>query len=471
VAESTPTSAPAPRAGPDTPLIGLALAGGAGLRARPLTLAAPDYLRSKAALSLAGRSLIDWEVGLLATQGVAEFYIVAKGRENRAQIKELLGHGDAHGVSVRYSRPRFDGQNTGSGEATLRALDHWRLEGTALVFPTDSVFDFDLDAVLATHTAAGAVVTVTTVARTPEESAGKYGVLRTGGTRVLGFREKPGLDEARNLAQRSGHEDGLLDVNAGMYVIDCARLRRIAADPKLRELAGTRLDWGGDLLPFLIGQGHPVAAHRIARFGDLGTPRDYLETLGGLLRGEFPLLTGRLAPPLEPGGTVRVHPSSLRLADSVSGLTLARKLAEGRVRLGPHVTIGRDVEIGPDTVIEGSAVGDGVDIGAGAVLRGVACGDHAIIGPAARLTDVVLGSMAVVESNPRLPTELHGFTAIGDEARIRAGARLQGVHVFPRVEVAAGPPAPPGTVIERTRPGHDPELDGVPLAGIGEGVQ
>jgi NDP-sugar pyrophosphorylase family protein len=241
--------------------------------------------------------------------------------------------------------------------------------------------------------------------------------------------------------------------------------------PGIRRCA-TRLDWGGDLLPFLTANGHRVAAHRIPRFGDLGTPRDYLETLGGLLRGRFPLLTDRLGAPTESGGTVRIHPSSLHLADAASGRTLAQRLADGQVRIGPHVTIGRDVEIGPGAVITGSDISDGVDVGAGAVLTGVACGDHAIIGASARLTDVVVGAMAVVESSEDAPTRLSGYSAIGDEARIRAGARLHGVHVFPRIEIASDHLALPGTVIERapaTSANVTPAVPAAPaLAGVVE---
>ena len=445
-----------------SPPVGLALAGGSGLRARPLTLASPDYRRSKAAIRLAGRSLIDWEVGALARQGVTRLYVVANGRENRAQTRLLLGDGERHGVSVRYSRPRFDAQNTGSGQATLRALEHWELDGPVLVFPTDSLFDFSLDALVAAHREQGAVVTVATVARTPREAARKYGVLRLDGQRVLGFREKPEASEAEAIAREAGRGDGLVDVNAGMYLVDGARLRALAGTPRLTGLARTRLDWGGDLLPYLVEQGEPVAAHRIARFGDLGAPADYLETLGDLLRGRFPLLADGLGPALDAAGSVRIHDSSLRRPDPATGLTLAQKLEAGIVRIGPHVRIGRDVEIGPGAWIEDSDVGDGVDLGAGVVLRGSACADHAIVGTGARLVDAFVGFMAVVDSTADRRTVLSGHTALGDEARIEAGARLHGVHVYPGVRIAADTPVPPGSVFEAT-PARE-------LAAVGEGV-
>ncbi len=429
---------------PDAAPVALALAGGSGMRARPLTLRSPDYQRSKAAITLAGKSLIDWEVDLLARQGVTRFYVVAKGLENRTQIKSILGHGEPRGLSVSYSRPRFDTENTGSGQATLRALEHWQLDGLALVFPTDSVFDFDLDEMVAAHRAQNAVVTVASVARSPRVAAGKYGVLSLDGPRVLGFHEKPALAEAVRMAYR---DDGMVDVNAGLYLIDCTRLRALARLPRLRHLAVTGLDWGGQLLPFLARHGRHVAAHRIARFGDLGTPQSYLETLGDLLRGKFPLLARELDGEVAVSDSVRIHESSLRLADLVTGRTLEQKLATGEVKIGPNVRIGRDVEIGTGVSVADSDIADGVDVGVGAVLRGSACADHAMIGAGARLEDVIVGSMATVESAVGQATVLTGYTAIGDEARVAAGSRMHGVRVYPRVKVQSDVPMSTGMVL------------------------
>src|SRR5207302_5103445 len=46
-------------------VVGIGLAGGRGVRARPLTLKAPGYLRSKAAMSFLGRRLIQWVIQVL----------------------------------------------------------------------------------------------------------------------------------------------------------------------------------------------------------------------------------------------------------------------------------------------------------------------------------------------------------------------------------------------------------------------
>ncbi|WP_424529868.1 sugar phosphate nucleotidyltransferase [Sphaerisporangium viridialbum] len=418
---------------------GIALAGGKGIRARPLTLTTPDHVRSKAAMRLAGRSLVEWAVELLRAQGVTDFRVAANGSENRCQTKDILGDGARLGVSVRYSRPRFDHDNTGSGQATLRCLDHWDLNGLALIFPTDSIFDFDLAAMVRRHRASGAAVTVATVPRSPAEAAGKYGVLVSGGDgMVTRFAEKPG----RELAERLAH-GGDLETNAGMYLVDCDALRMAARRPALAELSRRRLDWGGDLLPYLISSGSRVASHPIARFGDLGSPEDFLRTMREVLRDEYPALSARMRPFRSHARGVRIHESSLNLKDEVSGRSLAEKIRDGDVLIGPNVRVGRDVEIGPGVVLADSDVADGVDIGEGATLHGVACGEHGIIGPRARLADTVLGAAVEI----REAAVLEGFCALGDEVSVHAGVRLHGVSVFPRLEIWSDARVPRGACL------------------------
>ncbi|WP_034264767.1 sugar phosphate nucleotidyltransferase [Actinospica robiniae] len=428
------------------PVHAIALAGGRGIRALPLTLISADYMRSKAAISLLGKPLVEWVVRFLRNQGVTDYYVLANGRENRTQIQEILRDGRRLGIEVRYSRARFDRYNTGSGEATLRCLEHWSLEGTAVVFPTDSVFDFDLAPMLARHLESGATVTVGTVPRSAAEAAGKYGVLVPDGDgRIESFAEKPPLDEARRLAQ-----GGPLHTSAGIYMIDCVRLRAAAREPELRALAAEELDWGGQLVPYLVAHGHRVQAFSIGSFGDLGNSRDYLATMRTLLAGGYPTLDELIEPPVNTPGGSRVHPSTLKKIDPATGLTLEAMVEEGLVRIGPRVRIGRDVEIGLGVDLEDCDVGDNVDLGEGVWMRGVACGDHAIVGPWAQVVDTVLGTSASVGSERGARTVLDGHCVLGDEARVEAGVRLTGVEVFPRLTVHAGRGVPAGARLTAT---------------------
>jgi NDP-sugar pyrophosphorylase family protein len=405
-----------------------------------MTLEGRGYTRSKAAVCLAGRPVIEWQVATLQDQGVEHFYVVANGRENRYQIKDLLGHGEMLGVQVRYTRARMDLHNTGSAEATLSALEHWGLRGLALVFPTDSVFEFDLSEMVNRHRASGAVVTVGAVELRPEEAAGKYGTMaadRAGWVRA--FVEKPRLKEIL-----STHPDRV-PVNTGLYLVDCARLRRLAGRPDLAALARRRLDWGADLLPWLVAAGYPVRLHRLPKVGDLGNVRDYLATLTDLLGGGYPQLLKRMAPPY--ADNVWIHDSSLVRRDPVSGMTLAAKLAGAVVSIGPNVLIGRDVEIGPGVVLRDTAVGDGVDLHQGCQLTRVACLDGVVVGTGARVSDTFLGLMARVESTWDRLTVLDSCCALGHEVTVPAGTRLSGVAAYPGLTVPAGTGVPAGTVL------------------------
>lgn len=344
---------------------------------------------------------------------------------------------------MRYSRARLDRANTGSGAATLDALRHWDLAGLALVFPTDSVFEFDLAEMVRAHRASGALVTVATVERDAATMAGKYGVLvgdRRGWARD--FLEKPTLASIRARLADPDHAH----TNAGLYLVDAAALTSLSTVDDLVRLRANGLDWGGDLLPWLVRNGYPVRRHPIDRLGDLGTPADYPRTLRDVLADGYPSLTKLLGPATPEG--VRIHESSLRQRDPDSGMSLVDKLAAGSVRLGHNVRVGREVEIGPGAVIEDCDLADGVEkIGAYCRMRGVACQDGAVVGPHARLTDTYLGVMAEVGSAPDRYTVLDGHTALGDEVRVGAGAQLSGVTAAPGLHLPGSLTVPAGTAL------------------------
>lgn len=427
-----------------TGVVGIALAGGLGLRARPLTLAAQGYPRSKATVNVLGRPLIDWQVRLLREQGIDEFYVVAKGRANRCQIRAVLEYGESRQISVRYTRSRHDQGNVGSGEATLRHLERWDLHGPALVFPTDSLFDFDLADMIEAHRTSGAIVTMASVRREAEEVAGKYGVL-VADAHGWGHRfvEKPSLEAVLSLVGRRGE----VFTNAGMYLVDCDLLRTLVADDALAGLIDYQLDWGSDLLPWLVAHGYPVRHHPIARFGDLGSPQGYLDTMRDVLRGGYPQLARVLAPA---AGRVQIEASSLARRDPITGRTLAEKLRAGLVRLGPNVRIGAEVEIGPGVELHDADIADEVDLGEGCVLSGVACQEGVIVGPHARLSDTYLGTMAAIDSTAEHPVVTGGYTALGDEVTVGPGVRLTGVTVHPGLRIPPFARIAPGADLTAT---------------------
>jgi NDP-sugar pyrophosphorylase family protein len=430
-------------------LVGIGLAGGQGVRARPLTLKAPGYLRSKAAMSFLGRRLIHWVLQELSSEGVKEYYLIAHGKENRYQIKMLIGYGEHLGIDVQYSPVKYDARSTGSADSTLRMIEHWDLSRPALVFPTDSVIDFDLEPMIRAHRESGAVVTIAAMSRAPAEVAEKYGVMLSDPSmRVLEFVEKPTLAELR--AHFELHDDREFDLlplltNAGFYLIETEVLRGLVDHPEISAMRRSRLDFGKDLLPWLVANGHPVHAHEVRRIGDLGNVGDYVDTMVAVLRGDFESITRLLGPPFDPAHRVWIAPESLTLRDAASGKTLAEKLAEGLVTIGPSVRIGRFCEIGPGVVISESNLDDDVEVGEGAFIARSQVRDGAIIGPGARLRNSVVGSMSEVRSERGNRTLIEEYVALGDEVIVHAGVRLSGsISVYPRLKVPSGIRVPPG---------------------------
>jgi NDP-sugar pyrophosphorylase family protein len=432
-----------------TDVVGIGLAGGQGVRARPLTLKAPGYLRSKAAMAFLGRRLIRWVMQILTTEGIKQYYLIAHGKENRYQIKVLIGYGEELGVDVHYSPVKYDALSTGSADSTLRMLEYWDLGGTALVFPTDSLIDFDLEPMVRTHVESGAVVTIAAMTRAPADVAEKYGVMLTNPQgKVFSFVEKPTLAEIRD--HFGIHEEREFDqlpllTNAGFYMIDCAALRQVAGDASIAALRRSRMDFGKDLLPWLVGHDLPVFAHPVRRIGDLGNVHDYIDTMVDVLHGEFESLVRLMGPPFDPEAHVWIAPESLSMRDSESGKSLSEKLAEGLVTIGPAVRIGRYCEIGPGVVITESNLDDDVEVRAGAYISRSQVRDGAIIGRRATIRTSVIGSMSEIRSEPGSSTTIDEYVGIGDEVTVYAGVHLAGdVSVYPRLKVPSAIRVPRG---------------------------
>ena len=431
-------------------VVGIALAGGQGIRARPLTLKAPGYLRSKAAMSFLGRRLIRWVIQILSSEGIKDYYVIGHGKENRYQIKVMIGYGEGFGVDVKYSPVKYDALSTGSADSTLRMLDHWDIAQPALVFPTDSIIDFDLEPMVRAHLESGAVATIAAMVREPDEVAEKYGLMLADDEgRITEFVEKPTLAELREHFHAADEDEFRrmpLMTNAGFYLIDSAALRRIADDPAIRRLRERRLDFGKDLLPWLVGSGHRVQVHAVRRIGDLGNVEDYLETMVDALQGRFESVDRLLGPPFDPDEHVWIAPESLSLRDATSGRTLAEKIAEGVVRIGPGVRIGRFCEIHPGVEIRDSNLDDDVEVMEGARVERSQIRDGAIVGPGAVLRETVVGSMTEIRSEPDAPTEIEGMVALGDEVLVHPGVHLsEGIAVYPRLKIPTGIRVPPHT--------------------------
>jgi len=419
------------------------LAAGQGERSRPITLKAETYLRSKAAVHFLGRRMIDWMLDTLSRQGISDYVMVVRGKENRFQIKRLVEYGEAKGVRVRYSRGRDDPTNTGSADATLTNLDYFDLSGPALVFPSDSLVEFDLRAMLEHHRRMGAVLTILSSQVTLNAAQEKYGVIvPTPDGLVRAFVEKPTREQVADtlgLPARAAHGHTPVYINAGFYLLECGALRRIARQADLKKIRQRRLDFGKDFLPWLLSRGYPVAHFPAFRLGDLGTVADYLETMRSVLRGEFPTATALLGKPYQVEERVWIAPETLSMRSTKRGRSVGAMLKEGDIQVGPYVRLGRYVLIEAGVRLEECNVDDETDIGAGATVIRSCLGEGTILGPKARVSDSLTGLMVEIRSNQAHPAYVEDKCALGDETVVECGARVRGnVALHPRLCVPSG---------------------------------
>ncbi len=434
-------------------IIGIGLAAGQGVRFRPLTLKAKGYLRAKAAVRLLGRRVLDWLVHILEREGIEDFVMVTKGKENRYQIKSIVGYGELLGVRVRYSPVSYDRDNTGSGDALLTNLEHFDIQDTAFVFPTDSVLDINLAAMLAQHRRTGAVVTIAAARQTAEVIANRYGLMDSDGDgRVRGFVEKPSLREIHELFGSPDDPTQSLPplmTNAGFYLIDSRVLRELAHRPDLDTQRRKKLDIGGDLLPWLVRHDYPVYLHEIGRMGDLGNISSYLETMVDALHGRFQSMMELMSRYYAAGEASWIDPESLAMTDPVSHLTLAEKLERGLVEIRPPVRIGKYARIYPGVVLQECNIDDDCEINEHATIIRSSIGAGSIIGPFSYIEDTLTGLMVELHSSEPEPVSLTNFVAIGDEVVVRGGVDIShGVTIHPRLKVPTGVRIPPQREIE-----------------------
>jgi NDP-sugar pyrophosphorylase family protein len=232
----------------------LVLTAGLATRLRPLSL-----VRAKAALPVAGVPLAHRILRGLAAAGVTD--AVLNLHHLPHTLTALTGDGTRLGLRVRYS---WEVPVLGSAGGPKRAIPLLSglgtrdsgLGSTFLIVNGDTLTDVDLRAVVSSHLASRALVTVAVVPNTEPDKYGGALVDRDG--IITGFAK-------RGSAEGSFHVIG----------VQVAEAEAFASVPADTPFESTRA-----LYPSLIASrpGSIRAFHATAEFFDIGTPADYLDT-------------------------------------------------------------------------------------------------------------------------------------------------------------------------------------------------
>ena len=237
------------------PLQAMVMAGGKGIRLRPLTDEMP-----KPMLPVGGRPLMEHIVQQLRDTGVTRIDIATHYQPEK--IREHFGDGGAFGVHINYVQEESPLGTGGALGLLERPVD------PILVINGDILTEVDFRTMFLYHQDQGADLTV---AVRRYEMQVPYGVIDCEGSKVRSLREKP---------------DFTFFVNAGIYLLEPTVFDFIPVNQHLNMT---------DLISTLLAAGRPVNSFPICEYWlDIGQHEDYRQAQEDALRRDQQPKSGKL---------------------------------------------------------------------------------------------------------------------------------------------------------------------------------
>jgi NDP-sugar pyrophosphorylase family protein len=397
--------------------------GGEAKRLRPLTTEA-----SKAVVRIFNRPLVEFAMMELSRQGIRNFTFGAKGYINYRSLfdyfREGVGFSAQHRIRPRVHikyQPRIE--DVGSADSVRIMMDYYDVNEQFLVVQGDNLFELDLKDMLAFHKRTGAFMTI---GLTPVEDVESYGVAEMDDSgRIKRFVEKPPRQEAPSRM-----------ANAGIYLIS-PEIREVYEEPEVKAIIADkrRLDFGLDLIPYLVERRQVFGYYMKGNWLDVGTPRGYLTAVSRIL-SDPSRRTAYFGEPLAPLRQVWIQGWS---ADSIRRKeVILQKALNGRIQLEGSVLIGRHCQIEDGSIIKDSCIDNFCILGRDVTIERSAIMDRVVIEDGATIQDSIIGRHVRVGSSLAKPTWITGLSVLGDDVNIESGATLVSTKVNPHRKVPEG---------------------------------
>lgn len=356
--------------------IAMLLAGGQGSRLGALTSKI-----AKPAVSFGGKyRIIDFTLSNCANSGIDTVGVLTQYRPY--QLHAYLGSGSAWdldekgaGVSILppYATQEGGAWYAGTADAVTQNLDYIKSHDPeyVLILSGDALYRMDYRAMLDSHIANGADLTIA-VMPVPWEEASRFGILTADSDgRITRFDEKPEKPES-NLA------------SMGIYIFTADFLIKTLEDDAVNQRSSH--DFGGDIIPGALADGKRLFVHEFHGFWrDVGTIASYHETSMDLL-GQNPAfdLFDKTVPVMSNDLTRPPHyigPDG-RVDDCLisNGCRIL-----GTVR---HSIISTDAVVGERAVVEDSVLLPGAVVKSGAYVSRAILGEDAVVEEGVKLGSV-----------------------------------------------------------------------------------
>ena len=336
----------------------LILAGGKGMRLRPLTTHTP-----KPIVPIANQPLLLYQLELLKRAGVRDVILSLSYQPHKIQDK--LGDGSDYNVNIGYVVEAAPLGTAGAYRSSASLIQE-----TTIVFNGDVLLDIDLGDVIRSHREREAVATIVLA---PVPNPSNYGLVETDKDgRVQRFLEKPKLEEIT-----------CNTINAGIYILEPRVLDYIPE--------GEHFMFEYQVFPQLLERGELFYAYIWDGYWrDIGTPAIFLQANLDVLAGRLNLLDripsvrgDKFDETIEIDALSCVDPScTVKAGAQIINSVLSRNCyIEERVRIENSV-VRSGSRIGTGAVVSGAIIGKGSHIG-----RSVTIGSGTVLGDKSVITD------------------------------------------------------------------------------------
>jgi len=343
------------------------LAGGFGIRMRPLTLSRPKPL-----MPLLNKPVTAHILDLLQEHGVTEVAITTNYL--REQIHAFFGN-EYKGIKLTYPAEE---QPLGTA-GCVKNIEGF-FDETFIVMQGDTITDLDLTQLVRDHRQYGGLATLAAI---HVDDPWNYGVMELADdNRIRQFYEKPMIDECTtNLA------------NTGIYILEPEALEHIPL--------GKFFDFAKDLFPILLERQSLFASALDGFWVDIGRPDGYIKAkkwLMARMESRIPSsaqIDGRLEGSIYLGENVHIGAHSHLIGPVLLGDNVI--LEKGSV-IGPYTVLGQGVNVRNNTVINGAVLFEDTEVGSGGDISSSLIAERVRIGSNGTIqSDVIIGGRCNLE--------------------------------------------------------------------------
>ncbi|MFX1273947.1 MAG: sugar phosphate nucleotidyltransferase [Promethearchaeota archaeon] len=367
------------------------LAGGKGTRLMPLTSLVPKPL-----VKVTNKPMVDYAIAHLIYADIKHITLALAymGEKMETYIKKTWTPDILDDVELEWEIH----DSKGTADAYRLLIDHVDSE-KVVISMADIVTNLPMKKFMEFHTEKGGIATISM--KTVESHTSQYGVVLLDNNRkIYLFLEKPAPMELylSSMAQRADLFLHTNIINTGIYTFNKS------INGILQENSNI-MDFGGEAFPYLLENEYDLYGFvKNYYWLDCGNSQTYMWANWDLLR--------KYAWPITPNGKEYDEIFVMGIIDSGQDITIERPTCFGEnVRLNNKInikslsSIGSNVIIGEDTIIEKSVIWDDVKIGPGSnVEESIIC-NNCEIGANVLLRKAIIPPFSKISDNAQIIDE------------------------------------------------------------------